>query len=238
MDGHDRDHRLLTGFLAGDLDPAAARRWDEHLLECERCWQAVREDRAGRDAARLLRKPAPGGLADRVAFAVEMAAADCSAARPRSRSGRRLAWWRLAGAGTLAASLAVALLVLLPGGRRAGSMPAAVTAVARYAQGAPFPARGRHSYPGGRATPVQVGRSATVTAGGQRIVMRTWRLGGTEAPFPMPPGAASVSGAGMAWSARLGRLGLYCLDGRRSELLGAPVPMAQLAALAARLPPG
>ena len=85
----------------------------------------------------------------------------------------------------------------------------------------------------------------TVTAGGQQIVMRTWRLGGIEAvvavsgqPFPMPPGAASVSGAGMAWSTRLGKLGLYCLNGNLSELVAAPVPMAELAPLAARLPPG
>jgi anti-sigma factor RsiW len=245
MDGHDRDHRLLTGFLAGDLDPAAARRWDEHLLECERCWQAVREDRAGRDAARLLRRPAPGGLADRVAFAVEMAAADRPAARRQARPARRPAWWRLAGAATLAATLAVTLLVLLPGGHRPGSIPAAVTAVAHYARAVPAPARARHTQPGGGATPVPVGRPATVTARGQRIVMRTWRLDGTEAvvavssqPFPMPPGAASVPGPGMAWSTRLGRLGLYCLNGRRSELLAAPVPTAQLAALAARLPPG
>jgi hypothetical protein len=238
MDGHDRDHGLLAGFLAGDLDSAAARSWDEHLLECEPCWQAVREDRAGRDAARLLRRPAPGGLADRVAFAVEMAAADRTAARRQARPGRRPAWWRLASAGTLAAALAVTLLVLLPGGHRPGSIPAAVTAVARYA-------RAQHAQPGGSATLVQVGRRATVTARGQRIVMRTWRLDGTEAvvavsnqPFPMPPDAASVPGPGMAWSTRLGRLGLYCLNGRRSELLAAPVPTAQLAALAARLPPG
>jgi len=84
----------------------------------------------------------------------------------------------------------------------------------------------------------------TVTAGGQQIVMRTWRLGGTEAvvavsgqPFPMPPGAASMSGAGMAWFARLGKLGLYCINGHRFELVAAPVPMAELATLAARLPP-
>src|SRR5215470_9212137 len=48
MDSHDRYDRLLTTFLAGELDPAEARRWDEHLLECEACWRAVREDRAGR----------------------------------------------------------------------------------------------------------------------------------------------------------------------------------------------
>jgi len=84
----------------------------------------------------------------------------------------------------------------------------------------------------------------TVTAGGQKIVLRTWRLGGTEAvvavsgtPFPMPARARSVAGSGMAWSARLGKLGLYCLNGRTSELVAAPVPAAALAALAARLPP-
>jgi hypothetical protein len=40
----------------------------------------------------------------------------------------------------------------------------------------------------------------------------------------------------MAWSVRLGRLGLYCLNGRTSELIAAPVPAGELAALAARLP--
>lgn len=54
---------------------------DEHLLVCERCWRTVREDRAGRQAAQVLRQPAPPGLADRVAFAVEAAAAGRTAAR-------------------------------------------------------------------------------------------------------------------------------------------------------------
>ena len=58
MDSHDR---LLAGFLAGELDSAEARRWDEHLLECEACWRAVREDLAGRQAAQVLRQPAPPG---------------------------------------------------------------------------------------------------------------------------------------------------------------------------------
>jgi anti-sigma factor RsiW len=247
MDGHDR---MLAGFLAGELDPADAQRWDEHLLRCERCWRAVREDRAGRQAAQVLRRPAPPGLADRVAFAVEMAAATRTArqrqARPparalgRGRRGRRLRW-RLAGAGVVAAGVVATLLVaLLPGGRQAGRVPAAVAAVARYAQAIPPPTE--EQYPQ-RAAPVEVGRPVTVTAGGQRIVLRTWRLGGTEAvvavsgrPFPMPARAQGVSGRGMAWSARLGRLGLYCLNGRTSVLVAAPVPAAELAVLAARLP--
>jgi len=250
MDGRDRACRLLAGFLAGDLDPAEARRWDEHLLECEACWRAVREDRAGRQAAQVLRQPAPAGLADRVAFAVEMAAGAPAAAqrqaRPparvlgRARHGRWLRW-RLAGAGAVAAGVVAALLMaLLPGAHQVASMPAAVAAVARYAQVIPPPSGEQHPQ---RAAPVQVGRPVTVMAGGQRIVLRTWRLGRTEAvvavsstPFPMPARATGVSGRGMAWSARLGRLSLYCLNGRTSELVAAPVPATELAALAARLP--
>lgn len=252
MDGHDR---LLAAFLAGDLGPAEARRWDEHLLECEACWRAVREDRAGRQAAQLLRRPAPPGLADRVVFAVEVAAGGRAAgrrqARPGARAerragpGRRLRWPWLAGAGALAAGLAATLLVLvLPGGHGSRSVPAAVAAVARYAQAIPPPAGDQQSHPGGGAAPVEVGHPVTVTAGGQQIVLTTWRLGDTEAvvavsgqPFPMPAGAQGVSGRGMAWSARLGRLGLYCLNGPTSELVAAPVPVPELAALAARLPP-
>lgn len=251
MNSHDR---LLAAFLAGDLDPAEARRWDEHLLECEACWQAVREDRAGRQAAQVLRKPAPSSLADRVAFAVEVAAAGRTAAqqpaRPPARSSRWagsggwLRWPWLAGAGTVAVAVLVMLVVfLLSGGHQTSSLPAAVAAVADYAQAVPPPTRDQHSHSGGWAAPVEVGRPVTVTAGGQKIVLRTWRLGGTEAvvavsskPFPMPARAQGVAGRGMAWAARQGRLGLYCLNGRTSELVAAPVPSAELAALAARLP--
>jgi hypothetical protein len=52
----------------------------------------------------------------------------------------------------------------------------------------------------------------------------------------MPASAQGIPGSGMAWSARLGRLNLYCVNGRTSELVAAPVPAAKLAALAARLP--
>ncbi len=242
MDGHDRHHRMLGAFLAGDLDSADVRRWDEHLLECERCWRAVREDRSGRQAAGLLRQPAPAGLADRVAFAVELAAAGATSGR-QARARGRLRWHWLAAAAALAAGLAVTLTVLLLPAGRAG-VPAAVAAVARYAEAIAPTARPQAPGTGQRATPVEVGRPVTMTAGGQRIVVRTWRLGRVEAvvavsarPFPVPPGAQSASGGGMAWSARLGRLGLYCVNGRRPELVAAPVPAAELPGLVAQLPP-
>jgi hypothetical protein len=241
MDGHDTGHRLLAAFLAGELDPADARRWDEHLLECEQCWRAVREDRAGRQAAQLLRQPAPPALADRVRFAVEVAAAGTTAPPPRHRMRLRRHW--LAAAGTLATAVAVTVALLLPGGRETGSMPAAVAAVARYAETIPTT---WHQEPGSRqpGTPVEVGHPVSLAAGGQQMVLRVWRLGRVEAvvavsaqPFPMPARARGVTGPGMAWTTRLGTISLYCRNGHTSELVAAPLPQAQLTALAARLPP-
>jgi len=238
MDGHDS---LLQAFLGGELGPAEARRFDEHLLECEACWRAVRENRAGRMAAQSLRHPAPPDLADKVAFAVEIAAL----ARPQrwARGPSRLGLG-LAGGGTALLAALVVLLVLLPGVRGTPPMPAAVQAVARYAQAIAPPAGPARSQAGGRQpVPAEVGQPVSVTTGGQRIVLRTWRLGGTEAvvavserPFPMPAGATAASGGGMAWYARAGRLGMYCVNGRTSELVAAPVPAAELPFLAARLP--
>ena len=253
MDGRDRDHRLLTAFVAGDLHPADAKAWDQHLLECEQCWRAVREDRAGRQAAQVLRQPAPPGLADRVAFAVEVAAAAGTASpqahlagfsRRRAGPRKRLRWQGLVSAAAVAVAVAVtALVFVLPGGRGAGSVPAAVAAVARYAQAVLPAAQMPPAHPGGRSTPVKVGSAVTVTEGGQRIVMTIWRLDGAEAvlavsstAFPMPSGAHGVSGGGMAWSARLGKVGLYCRNGLTSELVAAPVRATELAQLAVRLP--
>lgn len=242
MDGHDTGHRLLAAFLAGDLNPADAKVWDEHLLACGQCWRAVREDRAGRQAAHLLRQPPPSGLADRVSFAVELAAAG-TIAQQRPRHGMRLRWRWLAAAGTLVVTVAVTIAVLLPGGRETGSVPAAVAAVARYAQELP-PAQHPGPGPGRPGAPVGVGHPVTVAAGGQQMVLRVWRLGDVEAvvavsdkPFAMPARAHGATGPGMAWTARLGSIGLYCRNGHTSELVAARIPETQLAALAARLPP-
>jgi len=244
MDGHDCHDRLLGAFLAGKMDAADACRCDEHLVECERCWRAVREDRAGRQAAGLLRRPAPPGLADRVALSVELAAGGPGSGRhslARVRPGWR--WLAGAGTGTLAVGLAVTVIMLLLPGGRPGA-PAAVAAVARYADAVSPPARPQEPGIDQRAAPVAVGRPVTMTAGGQQIVVRTWRLGGVAAvvavsgqPFAMPPGAQAASGGGMAWSVRLGKLALYCINGRASELVAAPVPAAELPGLVARLPP-
>ncbi|HEX4081662.1 MAG TPA: zf-HC2 domain-containing protein, partial [Acidimicrobiales bacterium] len=67
------DDRRLVAFLNGQLADAEEQAFDEHLLDCEACWQAVQEDRAGRLALDRLRVSAPAGLADRVAASVALA---------------------------------------------------------------------------------------------------------------------------------------------------------------------
>lgn len=238
MDSHDR---MLDAFLSGDLEKADARQWDEHLLDCEQCWRAVREDRDARRAAERLRQPTPPGLADRVRFAVELAAA--AETCPRQQDHRRGSLKRapLAAGGAVTAALAILALVFLPSARHP-AMPPAVAAVARYAQALPPPGQ-QEWVTGSPGRPVEVGRQVSVMAGGQRITLRIWRLASIEAvvaissrPFPMPPGARGASGTGMAWSARLGTVELYCLNGQQSELVAAPVSAAELARMAARLP--
>jgi hypothetical protein len=87
-----------------------------------------------------------------------------------------------------------------------------------------------------------VRRQIAALPDGQRIVIATWRVDGLTAIvatgdrfFPMPSGAHLVSGAGMAWTARVGTLTLYC--GRRpTELVAARAPERTLVMLAASLP--
>src|SRR6266536_5893562 len=69
---HASDERLAA-YLAGELDPDAARAVDEHLLACDRCWHTVSAAHLGRRAAERLRQPTPAGLADRIRLAIQLA---------------------------------------------------------------------------------------------------------------------------------------------------------------------
>jgi len=225
MDLHER---RLVAFLAGDLDEKATRAWDEHLLGCERCWSAVREDRLGRAAAARLRESAPDGLADRIRLAVELAGP------PRRRHrGSRIA------AATLVAAAALALVMVLLPSPRAGESPT-IAAVLQSAQR--LPTAGSAS-DGGAATsgPVLVGEPTTVAAGDAHLVLSYYRIGDrqvllarSDRDFPTPDGARPVPGVAMTWAASRGRLTLYCPDPR--VIVAAAVPATELPGLASRLP--
>jgi hypothetical protein len=209
----DRHEPALAAFLGGELDPAEVRAFDQHLLDCEPCWQALREDRLGRAAAMQLAEPAPPQLAERIRLAVELA-------NPDRRRGRHLRWM-VAAAAVISAALAATLIAVLhPSGQ---AEPAPVTAVVHYAQGPSTSAE-------------------QLVAGGQHIRLHTERLNGTTTviatsnkPFDQPPHARTLPGPGMAWTATRGTLGLYYLNGPRPVLLAAPVSPDQLARLAKQL---
>lgn len=232
----ERDDRELAAFLAGELSGEAARSFDKHLLSCERCWGAVRADRVAREAGYRLRDAAPADLADRVRFAVELAASD----GPTNDHRRR----RVFAVGTTLTALAAALGLglfawLLP--NRTPATPAPVAAVVQYARLLPAsgsPGAGAHT-----DQPTPVGSALSLNVNGVRIQLRYYRLGAAEVavatadrPFAEPAGARSgsgSSGSAMVWTATVNGVSLYCPSG--TTLLAAPIGVDTLMTLAPRI---
>ena len=228
MNGHERE---LIAFLAGDLDPDRAQRFDAHLLWCESCWAAVCDDRQARGLLERLRDPPPPGLADRVSLAVQVASHSHQGSRRR-----RPARWAGAAVLLVGALAGVLVAVFPPVGRSASP---AVAAVVRFAQLIPP----SPSTPPANLRPTALGRPTVLTAGGQPLELSYYQLGGVEAvvasspqQFAIPPDGRAVGGSpGMAWSAIRSGITLFCLNGTRPILLAGPQPLAQLQALAAQL---
>src|SRR5207253_595427 len=122
-------------------DPDAASSFERHLLSCEDCWTAVRDDRRGRELTEQLRELAPGGLRDRV-----RASAELSDGAPPVTASRRP--WRA----VMAAAAAV--VVVAAGGAffevHRGNDPAVVSAVLAMASRPTLARPSVHSYDGQR----------------------------------------------------------------------------------------
>ncbi|MHB1487825.1 MAG: anti-sigma factor family protein [Acidimicrobiales bacterium] len=228
MNGHED---RLVAFLAGDLDLEAAHRFDEHLLGCEACWRAVREDRFARRALEGLREPAPPGLADRVRMTIEVHVGDHRWARKR--------WGAAVGlVSGVVLALAGVSLWLLPG---TPSDPAAVSTVVRFAELMPTPEG--PTTPSGTPGPVALGAPLKLAPGGQEIQLAYYRMDGVEAVvatstrmFSMPAGGQPVPGThDMAWVAKRGSISLYCTNGPRSVLVAGAMPTVDLRGLATEL---
>jgi anti-sigma factor RsiW len=208
--------RQLAAYLAGELDPNAARAIDEHLLECEDCWAEVCAAQLGRRAAERLRQPAPPALADRIRLAVELAPV---AASPRqSRRGR----WLTAAAGTVALIAAIATAALVAPHQSTRHDPAVISALVRLA-----------------AQPAPV-RPGPVALAGQAVMLHRYPVEGGTAlvatsaqPFPTPPGAQPRPSSAMAWTITRDTVTVYCPHS--DVILAGPVPARTLAALAERL---
>lgn len=217
------DEGRLVALLAGDLSAAEASQVERHLLDCDGCWIAVSEDRAGHQAMERLRELAPTGLADRVQAAVGLVAVN-EDRHPNLRRRRRLG-----AMGPVVAALALAAGVWLPARHRAMSDPSVVTAIDYLARLGPSPTTSG-SPPGGVDTVIG-GRAVTLfryqVAGAPVLMARS------PAPFPMPARSMALGPADTApWLARRGLISLLCVSQPEHVLLAGPVPPAQLLAFA------
>ncbi len=250
----------VVAFLGGELDAEEAAELDDHLLACEECWMAVREDRAGRRLVERLLEPLPAGLADRVSLSIELAARAAKSAavdprdgaaaggprrlwrpvvRPRPSSGRPAPWAArrrtLLAAAVAAAAAAVAVpLALSVSGGGAADPPAvaAVVAMASTDGGAPSALAAQHT-------------REQVMIGGRPVELSAYRVHGVltlvataRRPFAMPASTYAAGSSAQAWMATRGAVGVYCLNappGGESMLLAAVMPAVALPGVALRL---
>ncbi len=233
----------VIAFLAGDLAPDEERRFDEHLLSCEQCWQAVKADQAARLALEKLRLPAPAGLQERVTLAIALASQDEArgARGPHRATAPLVRRWattrprhpRLVAAASLVVVMAAGATGWLVTARPAPPDPAQVAAVvAMMTPGSP------------PTTALRAGEHFVIA--GQPLMVRAYQLEGTEElvatsarPFPMPSTSHLLPGSSsQAWMATKGRLSMYGVNrrsGGQSMFLVADMPMAEMPQLAARL---
>lgn len=59
-----------AAYVSGHMSSDRRRRFEEHLVDCEPCWEEVRADREGRRLADVAREVAPAGLRDAVRASV------------------------------------------------------------------------------------------------------------------------------------------------------------------------
>ena len=235
------DEGRLVAFLNGQLSDTEEHAFDEHLLICDECWQAVRDDRDGRRALDQLRQPAPDGLADRIAASIRLAGTpDEREARPGGRgplhrlhtvSGRPR---RLVGATVVVMALVGGTLGWMLE-HQAGSDPPQIARVVAMMS------------PSVAAQPaLQAGERFDFA--GQALTVRSYRVEGdivlvatSATPFPMPSGShMPTSSSPSAWMASEGRFAMYGMNqpagtDHESMFLVAAMPMAQLPQIAAQL---
>jgi anti-sigma factor RsiW len=231
------DEGRIVAFLDGQLSGPDEQAFDEHLLNCEACWRAVREDRLGRLALEQLRVSAPAGLADRVTGLVGLAGQPDRhrpAHRARPGLGGKGRVGRVAAAGALALAVLGGMLGWALQGRSAGDPPQIAKVVAMVSPKV--------------ADSSALRRGEQFDFGGQLLTVRSFRVEGvitvvatSALPFPMPASSHLVGGSSLrAWMATRGTLALYGVnrpagDTSGSMFLVAAMPMAQLPQVAARL---
>jgi anti-sigma factor RsiW len=204
--------RDVVAYLNGGLDAEASARFERHLLGCEACWRAVRDDRKGRRLAEQLRSLAPPGLRDRVRAGVELAAGGQT--RRTFRISRTLV-------AIAAAAVVIAGSVTFATTQLRSADPAVISDVLAMASA---------------SRPVHV----THTYDGRRVEMSMYEMHGvpvvvakSDAAFPMPDNATPMgSGHGEPWMAHRHEMSLVSLSHPTHVLLAGHMPATDLLAFA------
>ncbi len=217
----------VAAFVARELSSDEERMFDEHLLACEECWVAVREDRLGRAAAVRLRTAAPSGLEDQVRFAIAVESRQPILERRPVRA-RRIRWGLLV---SVTAAVAASMCLLVSGGPTAN--PPQVTALMAMVT------------PGAPSSALRAGEHLDIA--GQTMSVRAYLVHGhvviaatSHDAFAMPSRSHLLPGSSeQAWMASSGSISLYGVNhaatGLQSMLILAKMPMAELPGIAAQL---
>jgi anti-sigma factor RsiW len=229
---HDPEQQAAA-YLGAAMRRTARRRYEAHLLSCERCWQEITLARRGRALAETAREPAPAGIREDIRAAV---AARAASTQPRRLLRHRGTIAAIAGAGALAACLiALRPWQAPPASPRAAASPpsALATALASY----------RHNRLPGTTVPGQtapdlsrLGLQLTGAAAGRvdgiAVTMFVYRdsAGGhltlyrSARPFTEAAEADELHGPEGAWTAQSAGVSILCGRGTHSLLILGPGP--------------
>jgi hypothetical protein len=217
----DHDPAAVLAYVWGELDPDANERFERHLVDCDLCWAAVREDAYGRAAAEAGRESVAPLVRDRTRFAVE---AESRRISPASRRPGR----NVVALAAIVIFASTALWVAHLGRPGHAADPPPVAAVIHLV--------------GQAGAGLGAAPAARLVADGQVVSVTRLELNGSpvllarsERPFPTPAGAQPMPSEDVPWVASRGPFTLVCFNRPHPVLLTARLPATQLTPLAARL---
>lgn len=207
---HDPELDAAT-YMGGAMRAGRARRFEDHLLECEACWAEVTQAHLGRSAAEAARELAPQGMREQVRMLVDAAGTAC-----RRRLGPCLA----AGGVMLAVVVFVGFLVFPKPSPPVARQPEAIAAAiadfrgARLPAGAP-PAHAAPDLSGAGFELVgsgsgEVGNLSVDAFGYRDTAGRRVALYLSASSFPDAAGAHFPDGHDGPWTAASGGVELLC----------------------------
>jgi hypothetical protein len=221
---HDPE-QLAAAYLTG-MRPRARRRFEDHLLACEACWQEVSLARRGRRLAETARDVAPARIREDIRAAVAAAAQSATRPRPLRHS--------LAAAAIAAAVLAATAVLVRPGPHSrpaavSAAPPAVIAAAVTSYRTSRLPGTAVPAEPAPNLTPLhlRLAGAAAGQLGGVAVTMFAYTTPSgarltiihSSQPFPEAAEARELGGTDGAWTARSSGVTVLCAQGTHAMLL-------------------